>query len=361
MKDAWMMIKSTKAFEYIIIIAAVLVGLISTGSCILNTVIYSMAMVPLAIVLGRNTSSISDYIGEKRGGLISATAGNIPELLMSLWSIRYGMVSMAKAGIIGAVITNMLLALGISVFLGGVKFREQKFNKIIARTNMNMLLLVIATVMIISYLNGTVYADGATFAKLSLMISVVLIIVYILGLVFSLYTHGNLFLLSSDKNGLTKRSDGRKECTKIILSIAVITLALYFISNRLIDNINDIVRNYNVSQEFIGIILIPLLGSFGENASSIVCALNNKVNISLETAIGSSIQITMFVMPVIVIFSYIIGSPVTLVFSMFQIIIMAISLAMAYFVFQDGKTYWLEGAILIAVYIVITMAYYFVI
>ncbi|MEG1254202.1 calcium/proton exchanger [Clostridium sp.] len=331
---------------------------IKTNSNIVNAVIYSLAMIPLAILLGRSTSKISDYIGEKRGGLISATAGNIPELMMGLWSIKYGMVSMAKAGLLGAVVTNMLLGLGIAVFCGGIKFREQKFNKIIARTNLNMLFLVMFTIIIISALNKYSFVDNGKFQHLSIIISGVLLCVYVLGLIFSLYTHSNLFILG-DKRIYTQQ-DSKKETRKIFIIIVIITVLLYFISERLVENISSIVEQYNISQEFLGIILIPLLGSFGENASSIVCAMENKIDASLETAIGSSIQITMFVLPILIICSSFMGISINLLFSSFQIIIMSIAMGMSYFVFQDGKTYWFEGALLVSVYVVVTLSYYYI-
>ena len=121
-----------------------------------------------------------------------------------------------------------------------------------------------------------------------------------------------------------------------------------------------IVNNYSISQEFLGIILIPLLGNIGESISSIICALDNKINMSIETAIGSSIQISMFVMPLLVLFSCILSTPMILLFSVFQIIISVLAIGMSFLVFQDGKSYWFEGAILIAIYIIITISYYYI-
>lgn len=340
-----------------ILLVSVVSLFIGIDSNIINVIFYSLIMIPLAILLGRGTSKISDYIGEKRGGLISATAGNVPELMMGLWSIKYGMISMAKAGLLGAVITNMLLGLGIAVFCGGIKYREQKFNKIIARTNLNMLFLVVFTIIIISALNRYSIVDNGNFQKLSLIIGGVLICVYMLGLIFSLYTHSNLFIL--DEKKICSKDISKNETKKIFILIIIITILLYFISEKLVSGVGAIVEQYKVSQEFLGIILIPLLGSFGENASSIVCALENKIDASLETAIGSSIQITMFVIPVLIICSSFMGLQINLLFSVFQIVTISIAMGMSYFVFQDGKTYWFEGALLIAVYIVVTLSYYY--
>lgn len=342
-----------------IIISIVLV-FINTSSIIINIMLYSGAMIPLAILLGNETSNITTYIGEKKGGLLAATVGNLPELMMGLWSIRYGMVAMAKAGLMGAVITNLLLGLGLSIISGGIKYKEQKFNKTMARTNFHLLFVAIASIIIISALQGNALLEDNQIAAVSSIVSAVLIVIYILGLIFSLYTHRNLFVMSQRESENSKEVNITKEAIANFIKIIIISIVLYFISEKLILNVNQIVENYNISQEFIGIVLIPLLGSFGENATSIVCALNNKIDCSLETAIGSSIQIALFVIPLLIVISLFMGFNMTLVFSNFQIIMLIISLAISYFVFQDGKTYWIEGVILTATYMIITIAYYYI-
>jgi len=325
-----------------------------------STVIYSAIIVPLAIMLGELTSAISEYIGDKKGGLLAAAAGNVPEITMGIWSIHYGMISMVKAALIGSIISNMLLVLGISIFLGGIKYREQCFNKIVARTNFSMLILAMAAMIVMASLkNYSILLTEATLINLSVEIGIVLIIIYILGLIFSLYTHSNLFIVSDSRcdSNLIKN----KNCKKIFIQIIVISIILYFISEKLIFNLRLTVDQYSISQEFLGIILIPLLGNSGENFSAIMCALKNKINLSLEIAIGSSIQIALFVTPLLIIFSFIIGVEMTFLFTGFQIVICVIAVLMSLLVFQDGKTYWFEGAVLIAIYMVVTLAYYYLV
>ena len=327
---------------------------------LLSTVIYATIIVPLAIMLGGLTSDISEYIGEKKGGLLAAGVGNIPEITMGIWAINYGMISMVKSALIGSIISNMLLVLGISIFFGGVKYKEQSFNKIVARTNFTMLILAMATMIVMASLNN--YSSIVTeeiLINLSVKIGIVLIVVYILGLIFSLYTHSNLFIgsdLESDSSLIKS-----KGFLKILLEIIVVAVILYFVSEKLIFNLSITVNQYNISQEFLGIILIPLLGNSGENFSAIMCAMKNKINLSLEIAIGSSIQISLFVTPLLIIFSFIMGVKMTLLFSGFQIIISVVAVLMSLLVFQDGKTYWFEGAVLIAIYMVVTLAYYYLV
>jgi Ca2+:H+ antiporter len=346
--------------KYGVMIATFILLFISTSSNLVNTVIYSIGMIPLAILLGDLTSNMSLYIGEKRGGLLAATIGNFPELMMGIWSISYGMIPMVKSALIGSIISNMLLVLGVAIFFGGIKFKEQRFNKIIARTNFNMLLLAMSAMVVMASIKSYGDVSENLMFGLSIKVSVVLMGVYILGLVFSLFTHSNLFVVS--ERGEERIGFENKNKKKIIIvDIIISSILLFLISEKLIANIRGLIINYNLSQEFIGIILIPILGNMGENISAIMCAAKNKINMSLEIAIGSSIQITLFVTPLLIIYSYFVGVQMNFVFGNFQIIMSAMAIAMSFFVFQDGKTYWLEGAILIAIYTMITMGYYYLV
>jgi Ca2+:H+ antiporter len=345
--------------NYIFMIGVIALMFISTSSSLVNTIIYSIAIVPLAVLLGDQTTKMSDYIGQKKGGLLAATVGNIPELMMGIWSIRYGMIPMVQASLMGSIISNMLLGLGIAVVFGGFKFKEQKFNSIIARTNFNMLVLAMSSMVVIAALNSYSVVKEAVVISISVKVAFLLIGIYILGLIFSLYTHSNLFVVSEYKE--EKKVIISKKIIESIITLICISVLLYFLSDKLIFNIRELTKHYKVSQEFIGIILIPLLGNIGENVSTVMCAMQNKVDMSLETAIGSSIQISLFVTPVLVIFSCLMGLSMTLLFPVFHIIMCGIAVGMSFLVFQDGKTYWLEGSILITSYIIITLAYYYIV
>ena len=346
--------------NYFILLIISLLLFIKITNPIFNAVIYSIAIIPLAILLGEFTTNMAEYIGDKKGGLLAAAVGNIPELTIGLWSVKYGMITMVKASLVGAIISNMLLVLGISTFIGGTIYKEQKFNKNIARTNFSMLFLALTTIVIISSLDKYSYRLSAVnLQSISVKISLVLILVYLLGLFFSLYTHSNLFVIteSNTEENLKKN----KNYYVLLANIMYSAIILYFISEKLILNIRIITNSYNISEEFIGIILMPILGNIGENFAAIMGAIKNKVSLSLEIAIGSSIQISLFVMPLLVVFSHFCGMPLTLLFSEFQVVLVIVAVAMSFFVFQDGKTYWFEGAILIAIYAVIALAYYYMV
>ncbi|GAA0179433.1 calcium/proton exchanger [Clostridium sediminicola] len=346
------------------ILSIIIIVFFHSEEFLLNSIIFSLLVIPLAAVLGKGTSNISEYIGDKKSGLIAATTGNMPELMMGLWSVNYGMIALVKSALIGSIICNMLLVLGISIFWAGIKYKEQNFNKLIARTNFSMLFLAISAIIVLTSLNSYSNLDNLILSSLSLKVSLVLIIIYILGLIFSLFTHRNLFLVSEIDEDIIRKKISSKDMKKkkiLIINIIICSILIFFVSERLIFNIRGLINTYNLSQEFLGIILIPILGNVGENLAAIMCAFKNKINLSLEIAIGSSIQIALFVTPVIVVFAYVTGVNMDLVFNYFQIIISLIAIGISFFVFQDGKTYWFEGAVLLSVYIMITMAYYYMV
>ncbi|KYH34641.1 Ca(2+)/H(+) antiporter [Clostridium tepidiprofundi DSM 19306] len=325
----------------------------------INAIIYSIAVVPLAMLLGNLTTEVSEFIGEKKGGLLAATVGNFPELVMGIWAVRYGMILMAKSAVMGCIISNMLLGLGIAVICGGVKYGQQNFNKIIARTNFNMLFLAFSSMVVMASINRYSVLLGRVKISISVKVAFVLIGVYILGLVFSLYTHRNLFIVSEGeyKEGF----QFNKRVIFILICLVIVAILLYFISERLVFNLKEVAMSYDLSEQFLGVILVPTLGNVGEMVSAVMSSVKNKINLSIETSIGSSIQMALFVMPIIIIFSYFMGIKMTLFFSGFQILMTAIAVGMSYIVFQDGKTYWFEGAILISIYIMIIIGYYYII
>lgn len=351
-----------KKKKIILILIAIALIFLNTPYYYINIITGSVTVIILAMFLGKLTSDMSIYMGEKKGGMLAATIGNIPELMMGICSIKYGMIPMAKAALIGSIISNMLLGLGIAVIVGGLKYKQQSFNKIIARTNFNMLILAMSAIIVISALNKytSFPLKNNILISLSVKVSLVLIFVYILGLIFSLCTHKNLFVISG-RNTQNQVNKDKRKATLILVELIIISVAIYFSSENLIGNVKTLVETQNISQEFIGIILIPFLGNIGENVTTVMCALDNKINMSIETAIGSSIQISLFVIPLLTILSCTILQPMTLVFTCFEIIISVLAIGMSFLVFQDGKSYWFEGAILVSIYIIITISYYYMI
>lgn len=328
---------------------------IKSSSYILNTIIYSICIIPLAIGLGETTSELTEYLGEKKGGFLAATIGNVPEIIMGLLALKLGMVSMAKSALIGSIVNNLLLVLGVSIFLGGVKYKEQRFHKRITKVNFLMLIVAIIAMIAVALLRNYSDISKMEIGNISLNISVVLIIVYILGVFFSL-----IFQKSQKELQPSKKFQDRKQAINLILKIAIYTIVLYFLCEDLIGNIEIFTKEYNISQGLIGMLLLPFLGNIGENISAIICAIKNKMNASLEIAVGSSIQVALLVTPILTIMSLIMGFELLLIFSMANILMILVAAFISFIVFADGKTNWFEGIALISVYIIILICYYYV-
>lgn len=313
-----------------------------------------LSIIPLTIILCDYTDKISCRLGDKVGGIINASTGNLPELLICIFALNSGMNDLVRAGIIGSIIGNMLLVLGISIFASGIKYKEQTFNKNIARTNFALLSISITGILVVSICNLALNVSPNIYS-LSVGVSIILIIIYVLGLIFSLVTHKRLFTHECLDND-SKEDINLKKCILVFIGIGII---MVFESNILVDSIEYISETFNISQHFLGIIIVPLIGNIGEYATAIVMALRNKINLCIEISVGSSMQIALLSAPILVILSMFLGNPLSLVFPIYHILCLIIALVIAFFVFQDGKTYWLEGSIMVATYVILALGYYF--
>lgn len=314
------------------------------------------AIIPLAGILGSATEEISVFTGPKIGGLLNATMGNIPELFIGIFSVKAGLFSLVKASVIGSISGNMLLVLGVSILVGGTKYKFQSFDKMIARTNFGLMFLALIGFIIpaaYKYLNA---GSGAGLMGLSLGTAIVLLVIYLMGLFFSLYTHRNIFVKSEEGTEESERQWGLK---KAIIYLIIAAAVLGFEAEILVDSIQSLKVIYGIPETFLGIVIVPVIGNIAEYTSSVLMAMKDKINISVEIAIGSSMQMALFVMPVLVLFSFIAGTPMNYAFTSFELVTAACSIGLSLYIFQDGRTNWLEGMELISAYIIMALAYFF--
>jgi len=319
-----------------------------------------LSIVPLAVIIGDATEQVSLFAGPKIGGLLNATMGNVPELLIGIFAVKAGLYSLVLASMAGSIMGNILLVLGFSIFLGGMKFKVQKFSRTIARSNFTLLFFAAMSIVIPFAFNyavkGQVNAEQSI-NDFSLGIAIIMITTYILGLVYSLITHKNVF--THHEQHTDEVEEPKWSLRKSIIILAGATFLVAIQSETLVATVESTVVQFGLPEVFIGIILIPIISNIAEHASAMIMAINNKVDISVEIAIGSSMQIALFVAPVLVISSFIIGRPMPYVYNMFQVVSVLVSIGMSLYVFQDGKTHWLEGVQLIGCYIILGMAFFF--
>jgi Ca2+:H+ antiporter len=322
-----------------------------------------VAIIPLAGWMGKATEHLSESLGEGIGGLLNATFGNAAELIIALMALRAGLFEVVKASITGSIIGNILLVMGLSLLAGGLKFPNQKFNKTAASLGATLLALS-AVGLVIPAIFHLLVKDHPNVGEqnLSLEIAVVLFIVYILSLIFSLRTHSHLYVgeagaRAADQEEAYGAHWGRGKAITILL-IATALVAL--MSEFLVGAVEEASKIIGLTEVFVGVILVAIIGNAAEHSTAVLMAMKNKMDLALNIAIGSSLQIALFVAPVLVFVSYLVpNGPMDLLFTPMEVIAIAIAAAVAALIVQDGESNWMEGVLLLAVYTILGITFYF--
>jgi len=326
-----------------------------------------LAIVPLAGLMGKATEHLAETLGEGVGGLLNATFGNAAELIIALMALKAGLHGVVKASITGSIIGNVLLVFGLSAVAGGLRFKVQKFNQTAAGVGSTLLALsAIGLVLPAAYhmvAVGPVQAIGKAAIveqELSLEIAVVLIITYALSLVFSLKTHSHLYVgghaEDSDEATGTKGWSRGRSVTVLLGATALVALMSEF----LVGAVEHTAHKLGMTEVFVGVILVAIIGNAAEHSTAVMMALKNKMDLAINIAVGSSIQIALFVAPVLIFASYVIGpKPMNLLFTTFEVIAIALAVSVMTLISQDGESNWLEGAMLLAVYVMLGIVFFF--
>lgn len=313
----------------------------------------SLAIIFLAAWLGKATESVAHYAGDRIGGFLNATFGNAAELIIAFFLVRAGFFDMVKASITGAIIGNMLLVLGLSVLLGGLRFKEQKFNGALAGHNASLMMLsVIALFIPAAFMKEL---PEARINTLSIVIATLLIIAYLLWLIFSMVTHKEFL---SDIEPDDTEAVWSKGVSIIMLVVATFFVAL--VSEWLVHSVEIVTKAFGWSELFVGAFVIAIIGNAAEHSAAILLAMKNRIGAAVEIAIGSSLQIALFVAPTLVLLSLLFGAPMNIVFTNFELAAIAASTFIAISISRDGATNWYEGVLLLVVYIILGTAFFFV-
>jgi Ca2+:H+ antiporter len=320
------------------------------------------AIAPLAAELGRTTEELAKKTGAAIGGLLNVTFGNAAEMIIGLTALRRGLGEVVKASISGAVIGNLLLVLGAALLAGGLRHPIQTFNATAARSRTTMLLLAATALIAPAAYHYLASGRSSTGEKgLSLEVSIVLIISYVLGLVFSLRTHRELF--AGNVGGMPAGEDRGQIFSSppwLLVILTTITVLIAWMSEILVGCIEPVAHQLGMTQVFIGVIIVAMVGNAAEHSTAILMAIRNHMDLVLSIAIGSSIQIALFVAPVLVFASYIVGpSPINLVLTPAEVLAVTFSVVIAGQICGDGESNWFEGVLLLAVYTIVAMLFYF--
>lgn len=312
----------------------------------------ALALLMMASLLGKATESVAHYAGQRIGGFLNATFGNAAELIISIFLIKEGLFTMVKASITGSIIGNLLLVLGLSVLMGGLKYPFQTFNIRIAGHNATLMLLAVVALFIPAIFH-TVFS-GKDEMYLSEITAVLLIIVYLLWLIFSMITH-KAHLTEEE----TEQGEPMWSRNVSILMLALATVGVALVSEWIVSTVEEVAHALGWSELFIGAFLIAIVGNAAEHAAAVALAMKNRMGAAVEIAIGSSLQIALFVAPLLVIISLLFGNPMDLLFLPVELGAIGVSVFIASSISRDGETNWFEGALLLAVYLILGTAFYF--
>ncbi len=339
---------------------AILLELVAPEQHLLVFLVAALAIMPLAGWLGRATEQLAERSGEGVGGLLNATFGNATELIIALSAMRAGLHDVVKASVAGSIVGNILLVLGAAMLAGGLRHEVQQYNATAARSQATLLTLAAIALVLPAAYNAVVTPRAPHgLQALSLYISLVLLLVYGLFLMYSLVTHKNLF--SGDPNVPRDAHQGPLWSKgKALLVLAMATGMIAWISEILVAAIEPSAHQLGLSNLFVGVFIVAILGNAAEHSSAISAAMKNRMDLSLAIAIGSSVQVALFVAPVLVLASYLIGSkPMDLAFSGGLVLSVLLAVLITGQVAGDGRSDWLKGVQLLAVYLILGLAYFF--
>jgi Ca2+:H+ antiporter len=348
------------------IVAAVALDVAGASATVIFA-IAALALIPAAAVMGRATEELAARSGPGIGGLLNVTFGNFPELIIALLALEKGLQEVVKASLVGSIIGNILLVMGAAMFVGGLKRKEQKFNQTAASVQSSMLVLAMAA-LIMPAVYELVDGEGlpspgsaivnfdSSVEKLSAIACGFLLISYIGGLIFSLRTHRDLFNQGHDE-------EMAEEAWPVKRSVAVLagaSVVVGIMSEILVGSIEEASHAIGLSEFFVGVFVIAIVGNAAEHWVAVLVAHKDKMDLAVNIAIGSAAQVALFVAPVLVFASFVIGPhPMPLVFNGFELAGLLIALVTANIITSDGRSTWFEGLQLLSLYAVIGVAFYF--
>jgi len=333
-----------------------IIGTLMHWPSIILFILYCLTIIALSSYMGRATESLAIVAGPRVGGLLNATFGNAVELIISVFSLKAGLVGIVLASLTGSVLGNLLLVAGLSFFVGGLKFKRQEFNVFDARHNSGLLMFAVMIAFVIPEVFSMNMSETKTLS-LSIGISIILILLYLAALFFKLVTHRGVYQ-SGTENVAHDEEVPEWGKGKAIAVLLVATLAVAYISEHLVHTFEYVGKAFGWTELFIGVIIVAIVGNAAEHASAILMAYKNKMDVAVEIAIGSTLQVAMFVLPVLVIISLFFEKSMPLLFSWQELIAMVSSVLLMVVISNDGESNWFEGLTLLAAYVIMGIGFF---
>ncbi len=342
------------SLNYLLVFIPVAIWLSWSGrDPLLVFAVAALTILPLSKVVGTSTETLGYFLGPTLGGLLNASMGNAPELIIGVFALKNGLIEVVKASLTGSILGNLLLTLGLAVFAGGMRYPKQKFNLQAARLSMSMMFLAIAGLMVPALFHFT---SRSAEHEISLQIAAILLVVYGLSLVFTLVTHRKLFEIAQP----AELDVAKTYSWKVALGyLAAATLALAFMSEVLTDALEPATKQLGINEVFAGVILLASVSNISSVMNAVVFARKNQMDLAVGSVIGAATQIALMVAPALVFASLFMSTPMDLLFDRLELVALTIAVFITRNITIDGESDWLEGAMLIAVYVMLGIGFYF--
>jgi Ca2+:H+ antiporter len=329
-------------------------------------IVSCLGIIPLAGLMGHATEEIAERVGEGVGGLLNATFGNAAELIIAVMALRAGLYDLVKASITGSIIGNLLLVFGLSAFVGGVRFSTQRFNRTAASLGSTLLVLSAVGLVVPAVFHflvaGRPQTGGLVAAErnLSLEISIVLMATYVASLLFTLRTHKHLYMGDAGESA-PEGAHPRGSLAKAVGTLVLATAGVALLAEFLVAAAQHTAQSLGWSEIFVGVIVVAIIGNAAEHSTAILMAAKNRMDAAINIAVGSSIQIALFVAPLLVFLSYWVGKggPMDLIFTPLEVLAVVASAGIMALCSNDGESHWMEGVQLLAVYVILGIAFFF--
>jgi Ca2+:H+ antiporter len=326
------------------------------AGALITFIFLGLSIVGVSHVIVETTGILAHRVSNTISALINATFGNAVEFFIAIFSLRSGLVDLVRASIIGSIILNVLLLIGLSMVYGGTKYKEQRFNKDSAGVSSTMLMIAVVGLVMPSMYS---LLTGKPAHAMSLSVSIVMGIVYILSLVYTLFTHKHLFVVEREPQTQSNYRPWSVGTAVIFLFFAIAVAS--FQSYLLVQTITPLITSMHFNETFLGLVVVAILTNIPEHVSALSFARKNNMTLSLEIGMSSALQIALFVVPVLVLLSSpLTGTALNLEFSPFSLVALVMTAMIANYISSDGVCHWLEGAQLIAVYVLIAIAFFFI-
>jgi Ca2+:H+ antiporter len=325
----------------------------------------ALAVIPLAALIGESTGHASRHVGPSAGALINATFGNLAEMIIATFAVRAGLLEVVKASLTGSILGNLLFVGGLSMLVGGWKRDSQKFNQLSSEQTAGQMVVAVAAMLLpaLFFYSGGGKTHPELMHEVSVGTAVVLLVTYACGLWFTFRTHQHLLRGAAHGAGAHANEDEEEEdawsMKRAITTLVLTSVVMAVVAEVLVDTVTDVGHAWGLNEVFLGVVVLAMIGNAAENSAAVRFAHRNQMDLAINIVTQASVQIALFVTPVLVLLSFALGHPLDLVFSPFEIVSVVLAVATVAYLVLNGESNWFEGAQLLALYLLIAVAIYF--